>query len=634
MAASDSDIREGLDLQHAGKWAPALERYLTVVAREPANAQALFRAGLALAHEGRLELGCELLRRCVTAEPGFADGAKALGGVLLSLKKYSEAAAALERACALSPDSPTAHCDLGAAFVALQQLERAAASYTRAVVLKPDFAEAHNKLGNIQRHLGDLDRAALSYRRAIKAEPKHPHAWYNLAVTLQVQESFPAALEAYAKALELAPANPVAENNMGLVLMALGRNTEAGSAFRRSLALKPDYALARINLGAILQLENKPTEAIEILKSVLAETPDDTRPLTNMGNAYIALNRPADALAAYERTLEIDPELAEARYNAALAHLLMGELERGWEDYESRLETEAHQRKYPHDGPRWRKGEAVAGKTVLVYAEQGLGDTLQFIRYILLLEAEGAKVVVQVHVALKGFLERQLGTATVIATSDPVPNHDFQCSLLSLPREFGTTLKTIPSKSPYLVAPEAKTEAWRKVFAHADGLKVGLVWSGNPKHQFDHNRSFPIELLPELTSGMPAHFFAIQKELRAGDREKLAAMPLIHDLSSKIVTFDDTAALVTALDIVITVDTSVAHLAGALGANAWVMLGFAPDWRWLLDRSDSPWYPSLRLFRQATIGDWSAVIRDVRTAIVAQAANPIVAVPSQERQMS
>jgi tetratricopeptide (TPR) repeat protein len=615
MAAPDDDIRDGLAQQRAGNWSAALECYLKAVEGDPGNSQGLFRAGIAQAHEGRLDLSGELLKRCVAAEPGFADAAKALGGVLLSQAKYQEAAEALEKACALSPDSATAYCDLGAALVALQQLEHAAASYTRAIVLRPGFAEAHNKLGNIQRHLGELDRAVLSYRRAIKAEPKHAHAWYNLAVTLQVQEKFPKALDAYRQALALAPDNASAENNMGLVLMALGRNAEAGAAFRRALALKPDYALALINLGAILQLENKPGEAIAVIESVLALTPDDPRPLTNMGNAYIALNRPAEGLAAYGKALAIEPGLSEVRYNAALAHLVTGDMESGWAGYDSRLETEAHRRKYPFEKARWRRGEPVEGKSVLVYAEQGLGDTIQFARYIPLLEATGARVIVRVQVSLKSLLSHQLGTATVISTKDPVPEHDFQCSLLSLPREFGTRLDSIPSRVPYLVAPQAKTEAWRKVFAHAPGLKVGLVWSGNPKHQFDHNRSLPIELLPEITAGMPAHFFAIQKEFRGTDREKLAGMPQIHDLSRKIVSFEDTAAIVTALDLVITVDTSVAHLAGSLGAKAWVMLGFAPDWRWLLDRSDSPWYPSLRLFRQPALGDWGAVIRDIRVAL-------------------
>lgn len=621
MAASEDELRKGMAQQQAGDWKGALEHYRAAISNDPANSQALFRAGMAQVQLRRLDLSADLLRRSVTADPGFADAVKALGGVLLSQRNYGEAAEVLERACALSPDSATVHCDLGAAYVALQDLERAAASYTKAIVLKPDFAEAHNKLGNIQRHQGDLERAVLSYKRAARAEPGHAQAWYNLAVTLQVQEEFPKALEAYQRALALEPNNPGAENNMGLVLKAGGRIPEAIAAFRRAIALTPDYVLALTNLGTTLQAENKLEESIEVLLKAIGLAPGDHRAFSNIGNAYVALNRTGDGIAAYRKALELEPGLDEARYNIALARLLTGDLEGGWADYDARLGTKAHKEKYPVGKPRWHLDQKVTGKTVLVYAEQGLGDTLQFVRYIPLLVATGARVVVRVQVALKAFLEHQLGAATVISTKDPLPDHDLQCALLSLPGEFGTWLDSVPSKVPYLAAPDSKLAAWRNVFSKAPGLKVGLVWSGNPRHQFDRNRSMPLETVAEMTRGMPAHFFAIQKDFRGTDFEKLAGIPHIHDLSAKVQGFEDTAAIVSALDLVITVDTSVAHLAGALGAKAWVLLAYAPDWRWLLERDDSPWYPSLRLFRQDEIGDWACVVNSVREALTELAAS-------------
>jgi hypothetical protein len=307
--------------------------------------------------------------------------------------------------------------------------------------------------------------------------------------------------------------------------------------------------------------------------------------------------------------------LVDIQYNIALSHLVLGDLEKGWAGYELRLETEVHRTKHVYDAPLWHRDQPLGGKTILVYAEQGLGDTLQFIRYVPILQAMGASVIVKVQSSLKVLLTGQFGEAVVIAGDDPLPFHDFRCPLMSLPGEMGTRLESIPSKVPYLTAPAAKLDVWRKVFAQAPGPKIGLVWSGNSKHQFDHNRSAPVSVFAEMTKGIPAHFFAIQKEIREADLARLPEFPWINDLSRKIQGFEDTAAIVAALDLVITVDTSVAHLAGALGTKTWVLLGFAPDWRWLLSRSDSPWYPSVRLFRQPNLGDWASVTASVRAEL-------------------
>jgi tetratricopeptide (TPR) repeat protein len=612
MASTEDDVREGLSLQEAGKWKPALACYLKAVASEPAHPMALFRAGIALAHEGQMDLSAELLARSLAANPKSSDAAKALGGVLLSLSRHKEAVAALEKACALSANSPAALCDLGTAYAAVGDFDRAIANYTKAIVLKPDFAEAHNKLGNLQRHQGSLDRAALSYKRAVRADPRHSQAWYNLGATLQMGKEFPKALEAYRQSLAIEPKNPSAENNMGLLLKAEGRTDEAIDAFMRAIALKPDYALAMVNLGATLQVANRPQDAITVLEDAIGLNEKDPQAHSNLGNALVALNRPSEGLAAYERALELDPHSVDIQYNIALSHLVLGDLEKGWSGYELRLKTETHRAKHVYDAPKWHRDLPLAGKTLLVYAEQGLGDTIQFIRYIPLLQAKGAMFVLRVQSSLKALLTGQFKETVVVAGDDPLPPHDFQCPLMSLPGELGTRLDSIPANVPYLKAPPEKLDTWRKVFAKAPGPKIGLVWSGNAKHQFDHNRSAPVSVFAEMTKGIPAHFFAIQKEIRKTDLDELPQAPWINDLSRKIQGFEDTAAIVAALDVVITVDTSVAHLAGALGAKTWLLLGFAPDWRWLLGRSGSPWYPSVQIFRQPALGDWDSVIAAVR----------------------
>jgi tetratricopeptide (TPR) repeat protein len=615
MASTEEDLREGLSLQETGKWKPALECYLRAVASGPTHPLALFRAGIALAHEGQMDLSAELLRRSLASDPKFSDAAKALGGVLLSLNRHKEAVEALEKACELSPGSAAALCDLGTAYAATGDFERAASNYTKAIVLKPDFAGAHNKLGNVQRFQGLLEKAALSYKRAIRAEPGQSQAWYNLGATLQMEDKFPKALEAYQQSLAIEPRNPSAENNMGLILKAQGRITEAIDAFLRAIALKPDYALAMMNLGATLQAANRPQDAVTTLEAAITLDAKSHQAHSNLGNALVALNRPADGLASYEKALELDPTSVDIRYNIGLSHLVLGDLEQGWAGYELRLETEDHRKKHTYAAPAWHRDQPTSGKTILLYAEQGLGDTLQFIRYVPVLQAMGASVILKVQSSLKVLLSGQFGEAVVVSGDDPLPPHDFRCSLMSLPGEMSTRLETIPSKGPYLKAPAAKLELWRKVFAKAPGPKIGLVWSGNSKHQFDHIRSAPVGVFAEMTKGIPAHFFAIQKEIREADLARLPEYPWINDLSRKIQGFEDTAAIVAALDLVITVDTSVAHLAGALGAKAWVLLGFAPDWRWLLNRNDSPWYPSVRLFRQPNLGDWPSVTASVRAEL-------------------
>ena len=619
MNALDDEIRDGLAWQEAGNWEAALACYRRILARDPDHGPGLFHAGIAEARSGQLDSSRDLLNRCLVVRPDFAPAAQALGGVLLAQGNHAQAASAFEKALALGAASAAVCYDLGTACVALGQEARAADCFQRAAIAQPDFADAHNSLGFLRLKAGRLDDAVRSFEQAIGVSPSHARAWFNLGTARQLQENHPAAVAAYQRTLALAPNNPPAENNLGLLLRAEGRFAEALAAFRRAGALKPDDATIQVNLAAALQDQNQLADAIAVLEAVLARAPADCKALANLGNIHVALNQPAAGIALYERALAIDPNLPDVRYNIALAHLVLGELERGWAGYDARLETKRHRELHVFDRPRWHAGEPIAGRTVLVYAEQGLGDTIQFVRYVPLLVARGARVIVRVQSALQPLLALQAVAATFIAPADPLPDHDFQCPLLSLPREFATRLDSIPSPVPYLTAPPAKVAAWRKVFAHAGGLKVGLVWSGNPRHQFDYNRSVPFDLFAQIAAGIPAHFFAIQKELRGTDGVRLGATPHLTDLSGKLGNFADTAAVVTALDLVITVDTSVAHLAGALGTKTWVLLGYAPDWRWLLDRSDSPWYSSVRLFRQPAVGDWAPVIRAIRAELAALA---------------
>jgi len=539
-------------------------------------------------------------------------------------RDWTSALSLLEKARAQSPRSAEVRYELGRTLLGLNRPADAATATRAAVRLQPNFAQAHHQLGNAFRLLDRLQPAGRAYQRAVAEAPNFAQAWYSLGTTRQLQGQPAKAAEAYRKALALDPKNAPAENNLGLVLEALGQTAEAIAAFRRALKLNPRHVIALVNLGAVLQHQNRLDEAVAVLEKALAIGGDDARAYGNLGNAYIALNRPAEAIVAYERALERDATLQANRYNIALARLVSGDLERGWEGYDSRLETPEHAGRYPVRKPRWRPGEPLRGRTLLVYADQGLGDTLQFYRYVPMVAALGAPVILQVPTALKGLLAGQDLPVTVVGAREPLPEHDLQCSLLSLPRHFGIRLGNVPASVPYVSAPPAKLAQWREVFARAPGAKVGLVWAGNPQHQYDRNRSVPLAQFCRITRDLPAHFFAIQKELKEADRPALTAWSGVTNLARNLASFGDTAAIVGALDLIITVDTSVAHLAGALGKPAWVLLSHYPDWRWLLGRPDSPWYPTLRLFRQESLGDWDPVVASVR----AQLAQLLAAAPA------
>ena len=616
MPHPSDPLAEGLLLQEKGDWAGAVAHYLKALEADPSNPHALFLAGVAQAHAGRLDLSCQLLGRCLATQPGHAEAAQALGGALLSSGKTREAAIALERAQVLNPKVATIAYYLGAAYHALGKTDQAIQSYRRATKLRPDYADAHNNLGNLLKAQNRIGEAAEAYRAAIAAQPVHKQAWYNLGITLQLQKDYPGAEKAYRTAVELDPANPNAENNLGLVLRSLGKHAEAILCFQRAIELRSDYSRAMVNLAITLQDANRTDEAIAHLKRAIQLDPADYRAHCNLGNAFVALNDLDHALEAYEEALKLNDELSDVRYNIALVHLLQGDYEKGWEGYDARLESDRHQAALTFEEPRWRKGQPLAGKRILIHAEQGIGDTLQFLRYVPLLVERGAIPVLLVQSPLKALVEAQPNSPEVVDSSAGLPPVDLQCPLLSLPHEFSTRLETIPSHHPTLVAPAEKLALWRKVFSRAPGLKVGLVWAGNPKHQYDHNRSIPLRLFTTLVEGVNAHFFSLQLDLREGEAATLASVGTITSLAPQIHDFTDTASIVAALDLVITVDTSVAHLGGALGVPTWVLVGYAPDWRWLLGRDDSPWYPSVRLFRQTKVADWQGVIDRVKEGLI------------------
>jgi Flp pilus assembly protein TadD len=469
------------------------------------------------------------------------------------------------------------------------------------------MAEAHNNLGNVLKSQGHLEHAIAAFRRALEVRPNYSDAWYNLGNTLLASRQPLEAESAFGRALSLCPRHAEAHNNRGQALKEMGRMDEALAACKKAIELKPGYAGAYTNLGNILQAAQRWEEAIAAHRRALELQGDCVEAWSNLGNALMALNRTDEALTAYQAALRLRPDSAEIAYNECLVHLVQGEIPAAWEGYELRWGLKDLRRRPVQVRPSWDGSEPLAGRSIVVFSEQGLGDTLQFARYIPLLAERGASVHVVVQKSLKSLVERIPGVRSVVAPEEPWSECDFHCPLLSLPRAFRTALDSIPSEVPYMEARADKKEAAAGWLAPSGPLRIGAVWCGNPAHPRDRSRSIPIAALGPVLAALAPGWVSLQKDLRPGDAETLRAFQGV-DLSDRLNDFEDTAGVIAQLDLVITVDTAVAHLAGAMGKPTWILLPYAPDWRWLLEREDSPWYPTARLFRQTEPGNWKSVL--------------------------
>jgi len=452
---------------------------------------------------------------------------------------------------------------------------------------------------------GEARVAADCYRAALDALPDHPGLLCNLGNALRAGGDIAGAEAALRRSLALLPDQPAAHNALGNLLRAAGRPSEALEAYRHALYLTPADGQVRGNLGTALLDLHRPEEARVWFTQAVAAAPTDAQARVNLGGALMLMHEPAAALVQYCQARTLAPGLADAALGEALARLTLGDWIAGWEAYEARLR---HPRFRLHAldvlGPRWHGPEPIRGRTLMLLCEQGLGDTLQFCRYVPLLRRRGARVVLRVQRPLVALL-RGLANRTV-APGGKVPRFDAWCPLMSLPRAFATTPETVPPTAP-LAADPAGLRAWRRRLGPRRGLRVGLAWSGNTDHPLDALRSLPQDALAPLLDvpGIEAH--ALQPEARPADR-RIRAHPDIAD-------FADAAALAGLMDVVISVDTAIAHLAGTLGKPVWILLPHTADFRWLLDRADTPWYPSARLFRQLRPGDWAGVVNAAALAL-------------------
>jgi len=568
-------LTEGLAHHQAGRLAEAEGCYQRVLAFEPRQPEALRFLGIICRQRGELTRARECLEKALAAQPSDAHAHHDLGLVHFESGDLEQAAAAYRKAIEILPGFPDAHYNLGNACYALKQREEAAASYRHALEHQPDLAEAHYNLGLLDQEKGDLESAAQHYRRTMELNPSHLDARLNL----------------------------------GLVLKESGKADDAEACLQQLLAFDPKHPKARINLAALWAARDELESADQTCRDVVREYPALAEAWLNLGVTRQALGDPSNAIRCFGRALELQPGYAEAEYNLGIAQLLTGDFADGWKNYEARWRTDIpifKPRRFA--APLWQ-GEELNGRRVLVHAEQGLGDAIQFARYISLLAERSAEIIFECPAPLVRLLATVRGAARVISRGEPLPAVDFQIPLLSLPHRMGTIFGNIPNQVPYLRVPDGT--AVKLTQTASARLRVGLAWAGNPFHGKDRSRSIALEKFSPLLALSGVAFHSLQ--VGAANRELTEAKSAgaVISLESQLNDFAATAAAIQQLDLVLSVDTAVAHLAGALGKPVWVLIPFAPDWRWLLGREDSPWYPTMRLFRQPRRGDWSSVIEQI-----------------------
>jgi tetratricopeptide (TPR) repeat protein len=583
------------------------------------EAAASFEAAHRLLRAGRLAEAETNCRQALSIDADHADSLHLMGTLCQRAKQYDAAVDWFAQAIRKNPN--VADYFFGLADVLAQQgrIDDAIKSYDLGLVLKPDAAGAWYHLGELLQQLGRREEARLSFDRALEADPRHVEAINGSALLYFHAGDYETAIARFDQSFAV-KTDPGALHLKGLCQLHLGRLDEALVHVGRALAQAPEHPEVVNNYGVVLHKLGRNEEAVVHFDRALALKPDFVEALNHRGSALGELHRFDEALASFDHAVALKPDFADAHWNAALLRLLLGDFARGWQGREwGRTCRAVGFVERPFSQALWRGEAPLAGRTILLHSDEGLGDTIQFARYAPLLAARGARVILEVDPALHRLLSGMAGVICVPRGGAEVVDFDLHCPLSSLPFACGTRLETIPAAAYMPAPPQALLDEWQARLRSCRGLRVGLAWSGNPGHGNDRNRSIALQTLAPLLE-CDATFVSLQKQLRPADAAYLRERGEIIDLTAHLSDFMDTAALVSCLDLVITVDTSVAHLAGALLRPTWVMLPRTPDYRWLLDRSDTPWYPTMRLFRQDARRDYAPVIESMGRELQARIA--------------
>jgi tetratricopeptide (TPR) repeat protein len=610
-------IQEAHALAQSGDLEGAVRMCRTILARQPRHDYALFMLGSIEGQLGRFAEAAKHLSEAVKVNPRSPDALTGYGRILLEQKKPAEAIDALTKALALRPQNPNALITRGQALAeagrreeALRDFDRALESDSRSVLALHNRAHLLIQMGRHKDALPDVDAL-------LKIDSHYVPAMLDRIAVLIADRIFVDALAAIDSALKLQPEIPELWNLRGYALYQLKRFEEALVSYEKALARDPGLAEAAINGANILMEEGRLEEALSWCDKAVKEQPRSAPAILLRANILLHLSRLREALHSYDKAVAAEPDYAEAHYHRGSALLLSGQFKEGFTDFEYRWEAQDCGFDRPKlIAPNWR-GEPLEGKSIVVYSEQGLGDTIQFARFLPIIARTGAKLTFLCHPNLLRLFKPFARDIELAAHTEADRPFDFQCAMMSLPRWLGTELDAIPGKVPYVFAEEPLVTHWREKIGN-HGFKIGIGWQGNPAGQIDKGRSIPLAHFAPLASAPGVRLISLQKTHGLDQLERLPLGMKVEALG----TFDqgddafvDTAAIMQSLDLVVTSDTATPHLAGALGVPAWVALKRIPDWRWMLDRNDSPWYPSLRLFRQSAAGDWAELFARIASEL-------------------
>jgi tetratricopeptide (TPR) repeat protein len=607
-------LEQAVRLHRAGNLTQAEGLYRQILAKHPDQPDALNLLGVMALNGGRPSEAAGLISRAIGVNSSIADYHSNLSLALGKLDRVQEATAAARRALALRPDFIECQFNLASLLNRTGNTDEAIAILRKLTEQQPKLPEAWNNLGNMLSAAGQAGEAVRAYRKAIALRGDYADAYLNLGTALIANRQLSEAISVMRHVVRLRAKHAPSYFNLANALAFDGQLVEAVANYRQAIELRPDFAEAWNHLGIALRRNGQLEEGIAAARKAMELRPNFFAATNNYANALKEYGRYEEAVEAYRRAIAIMPDSAIAHFNLGATLLTMGDFERGWSEYEWRWSAkEYRERPRAFDKPRW-DGSPLAGRRIMLLAEQGFGDTIHFARYVPLVVGHGGTVLLECQPQLKRLLGRLEGIEQIIGPQDALPDFDVQCPLLSIAQLLGTTAKNIPANVPYLSAEPEMVERWRSQVqerAPVGALKVGLAWAGNPGHYNDATRSITLSQFAGLGRVDGVAFYSLQKGPAAKQIADAPAELRLIDLTDQIDDFADTAALIANLDVVIAVDTAVAHLAAAMGKPTWLLVAFVPDWRWMLKHQDSPWYPTMRLFRQEKIGDWREALQAV-----------------------
>jgi len=558
---------------------------------------------------GNLEEAAKTYQQILNTHPSNAYVLFLLGTLLNQQKDYQKSRLVLTQAYEIDPKNTGILTALGISLRRLNLTKEAIVLFQTAIQYQPNFHDAHYNLGNLFKDLGDYQQAKVCYEAAIEIKNDFTHSHINLGFIYEELGSLDLALVSYQHVIQLNPGYVEAYINIGNVLQKLYFYSEALSVYNQAIEIDKSFYQVWANRGLVLKELNLLNDSLDSLKNALVLNPDNIEIINNISNIFKYFGQLDDAHQMLEQGLKNDPSNPKLHWNLSILYLLQGDFEKGFQEYEWRWKDEEVSiisGKRDFKEPLWLGDQALSGKTILLYTEQGLGDTIQFGRYVPLFAHLDCRVILEIQAPLLPLFQEVPGIHQLVVRGNPLPAFDYQCPIMSLPLAFGTTLETIPPIQPIILDVE-KIMQWQSRLGPKNKPRVGLVWSGGTTHKDDRRRSIQLkDYLEHCTDDF--EYFSLQKEVRESDTQDLQNSSIRH-FADDLHDFADTAALISQMDLVISVDTSVAHLAASLGKPTLILIPYAPDWRWMLDRDDSPWYPTIKLYRQKTLGNWQPTLQ-------------------------